>query len=311
MQQCGQRQNLCARTERYCIMMNRIDLRGSRKISHVVPPAGPRCTGEVVHHAPGSFLPFGKCSLLLTVVLAALWMSGCKPATAVQATELRPRSADYIVRRVARHQVSAHWLSGRARIDFDGEGGHERISAVIRLQRDSALMLAFRKYNVEAARVLVRPDSIFVLDRLNKQYLADDIGLLRRRFGLPFGFQELQMLLLGNPVLPGTQYEARIDSVWYVIESDGRRYDGAWWFGPDWRLRKMRLYDPLRDEELICRLDAWQPDEGGTLFSYLRTLEVFTPATGAWQVTIHFSKVTLDEPKSLKFEIPEHYTKVE
>ncbi len=266
---------------------------------------------EVARRDAGGFLPFGKCSLLLPVVLAALWMSGCKPATAVQATELKPRSADYILRRVARHQVPARWLSGRARIDFDGEGGHERINAVIRLQRDSALMLAFRKYNVEAARVLVRPDSIFVLDRLNKQYLADDIGFLRRRLGLPFGFQELQMLVLGNPVLPGTRYEARIDSVWYVLESDGRRYDGAWWFGPDWRLRKMRLYDPLRDEELIYRLDAWQPDEGGTLFSYLRTLEVFTPATGAWQVSMRFSKVTLDEPKSLKFEIPEHYTKVE
>ncbi len=258
-----------------------------------------------------NFLPFGKCSLLLAVALAALAMSGCKPAAAVQATELRPRSADYIVRRVARHQVQAHWLSGRARIDFQGQGGHERINAVIRLQRDSALMLAFRKYNVEAARVLVRPDSIFVLDRINKQYLADDIGFIRRQFGVPFGFRELQMLVLGNPVLLGTQYEARIDSLWYVLESDGRRYDGTWWFGADWRLRKMRLYDPLRDEELIYRLDAWQPDEGGTLFSYLRTLEVFTPATGAWQVEVSFSKVTLDEPKPLKFEIPAHYTKVE
>ncbi len=258
-----------------------------------------------------SFLPFGKWGRLAALCGLAAGLLGCKPAARVQRTPLKPRSAAHVVRHVARHQLQAHWLSGKARIDLRGAQGRERVHAIVRLRRDSALLLVFRKYNVEAARVLVRPDSIFVLDRLNKQYVAEDIDFIRRRFGLPFGFRELQMLLLGNPVMWGTHYAARTDSLWYVLESEGQRFDGTWWFGADWRLRKMRLYDPLRDEEFIYRLTDWRALRPGTLFPYLRTLEVFTPATGAWQLEWAFSKITIDEPKPLKFEIPTHYTRVE
>lgn len=257
------------------------------------------------------FLPFGKWIRLAAIGGLGVGLFGCKPAAQLHTTPLKQRSAAHVMRQVARHQLQAHWLSGRARVDLRGEGARGRLQAIVRLRRDSALWLAFRKYNVEAARVLVRPDSIFILDRLGKQYVAEDIGFIRRRFGLPFGFREIQMLVLGNPVMLGTRYAARTDSLWYVLESEGQRFEGAWWFGADWRLRKMRLYDPLRDQEFIYRLADWRAARSGTLFSYLRTLEVFTPATGTWQLEWAFSKVSIDEPKSLKFEIPTHYTRVE
>ncbi len=255
----------------------------------------------------------GKMQVGLFLVMVALATMGCHSATRVRRTLLKKSyTASEVLQQMGRHQLRAEWLSAKARIDWVGPEGSQQVSAIVRGRRDSVLMWVFRKYNIEVARLLLRPDSVFLIDRLNKQYLAADFAWVRRRLGLPFGFREWQMLLWGNPVFLGKTFHVRPDSTMYVLESKGQRFEGSWWCAPStWRLHKMRLYDPMRDEELIYRLERWQPMADGMLFSYFRNLEVFTPTTGFWQVTVAFSKVEVDKPKTIKFDIPKHYTQVE
>jgi hypothetical protein len=51
--------------------------------------------------------------------------------------------------------------------------------------------------------------------------------------------------------------------------------------------------------------------EGTNKFSYFRALQFISPETGTISLDLKFSKVDLNTPKSLTFDIPSHYTKVD
>jgi hypothetical protein len=46
-------------------------------------------------------------------------------------------------------------------------------------------------------------------------------------------------------------------------------------------------------------------------FPYLRTLEASSPETGEMRLSIELNEVEFNVPKSIRFEIPAHYEKVD
>ena len=56
---------------------------------------------------------------------------------------------------------------------------------------------------IEAFRAIITPDSVKVLNKLDKVYQLRSVGYLQEMSHLPFDFNTLQSIVLGNPILPG------------------------------------------------------------------------------------------------------------
>ncbi|MDX2245218.1 MAG: DUF4292 domain-containing protein [Bacteroidia bacterium] len=89
-------------------------------------------------------------------------------------------------------------ISGRAiltipKANIDGMSVQYRIF----MAKDSLIMIRVSKI-IEAARILITRDSVFVLDKINKTYIACDYQIAKEYTGLDADFSLLQDLLLGN-----------------------------------------------------------------------------------------------------------------
>ena len=66
-------------------------------------------------------------------------------------------------------------LAVTAKISADLEANtlNQSLGGTLRLQRDRQVQLSLSKYGIEGARIIFTPDSVIVLDRINKRYLKD------------------------------------------------------------------------------------------------------------------------------------------
>ncbi len=71
-------------------------------------------------------------------------------------------------------------------------------SGILRVSRDSLIWVSLRSFSVEGVRVLMNPDSVKVMDRINSCYYAEDISALKKLINVDLSFKELQSILLNE-----------------------------------------------------------------------------------------------------------------
>lgn len=106
-----------------------------------------------------------------------------------------------------KNEVDFETFSAKVKVDFQGSDGKKNdFNAFIRLKKDSVLWVSINALlGIEAFRVLITPDSVKVLNKIDKVAQWRSVTYLREITKLPFGFQELQDLIIGNPIFFNSQ----------------------------------------------------------------------------------------------------------
>lgn len=93
-------------------------------------------------------------------------------------------------------------FSAKIKIDFEDKDGKKNdFTAFIRLKKDSVLWISINALlGIEAFRVLITPDSVKVMNKLDKIIQLRSVEYLREVSHVPFTFTELQNIIIGNPV---------------------------------------------------------------------------------------------------------------
>ena len=95
--------------------------------------------------------------------------------------------------------VEFKYLSSKGKVQFEGQDNKISSAINLRISKDSAIWVSVVPgLGIEAARAIFTPDSIKILNRLQKTYIATDYRYLKRAFNIDADFVTLQALLLGN-----------------------------------------------------------------------------------------------------------------
>lgn len=78
--------------------------------------------------------------------------------------------------------------------DASADDGSKGVGGSLRMRRDAVIQLSLTKFGIEGARLVFTPDSITVLDRINKRYVRASYAELQRSLALdrPFSFAVVQ-----------------------------------------------------------------------------------------------------------------------
>ncbi|WP_338764496.1 DUF4292 domain-containing protein [Bernardetia sp. ABR2-2B] len=92
-----------------------------------------------------------------------------------------------------------NFLSTKSHLSFQNQKQELGSRIDMRLAKDSLIWLSARPaFGIEAARMLIRTDSAFLVNRLEKSYVALDIISLSKQVNFDGDFKTLQALFLGN-----------------------------------------------------------------------------------------------------------------
>ena len=212
---------------------------------------------------------------------------------------------------MVQNQVSADWLAAKAKITVRDESGVTKFSANLRWKKDSILWMNFKKVSVEGARIQITPDSIYIIDRLNKKYIVEDFNFAQREFNLPTGFDGLQSFLLGNPIFFSKELKSSIKDNQYHLAGKTDTYQTGYWLEAGTFLLKKTLVDDFRNGRILeYELGNYGKLSDDQNFSFKRNLELSSGEFGDISIKIELSKVEVNVPKIIRFEIPNYYERV-
>lgn len=245
-------------------------------------------------------------------VLSLALLSSCNPARQLEKGKLRKKSAPFLLKKMSQNQVDADWFSGKAKVAFAGDGQRLKASANILMRKDSVVWLNVKKLNIEVARVQITPDSIYLLNRLTREYAVYDLSYLQKQFNLPLGFADLQELLLGNSVMIEPDgLSAAVVNLKHQLSGQQAGVETTYALnGLSYLLEQTMVSDANKTWEV--QIDQGEHRKAGKAanFPYFRNFAVSSEATGPLSLEIKFLKIELNVPKTIKFEIPSRYTEM-
>lgn len=123
----------------------------------------------------------------------------------IAVTDPRADSLRYIHEvydRIMKNKIDYNTFSAKIKVDFEGNDGKKTdFNAFIRLNKDSVMWISIiAALGIEGFRVLITPDSVKVINKLDKIVQLRSVEYLREVANIPLTFDELQDLLIGNPV---------------------------------------------------------------------------------------------------------------
>lgn len=90
------------------------------------------------------------------------------------------------------------YLTAKGKVQATIKGDEKSANINIRMRRDSAIWISAGLLGFEGVRALLTPDSVRVVNRLDKTYFAGGYDYLTKLLNVPVSFAQAQALLLGN-----------------------------------------------------------------------------------------------------------------
>ena len=250
-------------------------------------------------------------TILTFGLLLFLWV-GCKGTSKAEGSKIKKRSAAFLQKKMLENQVNAEWLSSNVKIVYRDNSQIQKVTALVKIKKDSILWMSIRKFGLEGARVQITQDSVFLIDRLNGQYAIKDLDYIQQEFNLPSNFNMLQALFLGNPIFFTKELEAEPKTLSYYLIGDAERFKSEYWLNSStYDLKKIAFFDKDEKMNLEINLENYQILPNKQKFSYFRTLELKTPEIEHLSIDLTFSKTEINVPKNIHFEIPKRYTRID
>ena len=221
-------------------------------------------------------------------------------------TPVKKQDAAFLMDNLIQNQVNADFLSSRIKLGVEGENVmNVSLTGTLRMEKDKAIWVSLKKFGFEVARALITPDSVYVLDRLQGNNTAEDIGYVQRKMNFPANFQMLQAIVLGNPVFFTKDLDSKIDSTGYQLWSNTSNPKSSYNLnGTDMSLKQMKFDESNPQRVMTILQDNYQTGEDKRNFSYLRNIFVQSKQSGNLNLKIQFSNVEFDVPKNMPFTKP-------
>ncbi|MFM7510866.1 MAG: DUF4292 domain-containing protein [Bacteroidota bacterium] len=195
-------------------------------------------------------------------------------------------------------------------VDYeDGTGQQLNLNAQLRMYKDSVIWASITAIlGIEGLRAYITRDSVKILDKQNKIYIARSVAYLNEVTALPLDLRSLQDLLIGNPVFLDSSLHA------YSKGNGTISLQGANSF---FRLlftiaeqEKILLSTKLDDLDLTRNRTSFlgyaeYDNRNGITFSQRRNIAVSEKKK--LNVELHFKQYAFNETLSFPFSIPKNY----
>jgi hypothetical protein len=149
-----------------------------------------------------------KSYILLFVFALAALFTGCKSSKTIVSNDgnVVQKSHNQVLDDALKAEVKYKTISGKTSLELvpaNAKSGM-KVNCYIKIIRDEAIQLSIRipLVNSEAFRINMTPDSVYMIDRIGKKYVAERIKDLNKG-DIQFNYYNVQALLTNSLFVPG------------------------------------------------------------------------------------------------------------
>ncbi len=220
-------------------------------------------------------------------------------------------------------QASFDFFASRFSGTANVNNTHYDISGTIRIKKDSAIYLSLSPFlGIEIARMLITPEEVLFLNRLEGTYYQGDMDRLNRMFNTNLDFYMLQAILVGNDFAHFTsdRFSVSRDEDRLLLRNPerypitdaalGLPFQQNIWLDQDsYLIRENLLYEPRTQRSIRARYDRHNQIEQQEVPGEV-TLVITDPGNRV-ELSMRYRRTSINEPQSMEISIPERYLRME
>ncbi len=218
-----------------------------------------------------------------------------------------------IIRQLYNHimagRIDCQTFSAKVKVHYEGSDGKDyEFNAFVRMQKDKIIWISINALlGIEAFRAIITPDSVKVLNKLDKIYQLRSVSYLKEISHLPFDFKTLQAIMLGNPIyLDSNIRYYRKDAQGMSLLSVGPLYRNYLTLNNDLSIKHSILDDVDPMQARSCDISYGQYEKADTVF-FSTYRKIVASEKGRLDVEMIFNKYSFNENLNFPFTIPKNY----
>lgn len=213
--------------------------------------------------------------------------------------------------RIRANHIYFTTFSSKIKVDYkDSKQRNYDFNAFVRIQKDSVIWISvIAALGIEAFRVYITPDSVKILNRLDKEIQYRTVGYIRDLIKLPVDFYVLQDIIVGNPVFLDSanvlMYKETEGSI-SMSTADSFFKQLLTMRKDDFAILHSKLddVDATRNRTADFTYNDYA-DVGGRLFSGNRKISVAEKTR--LEIGLNIKQADFDKPLNFPFNIPKNY----
>jgi len=215
------------------------------------------------------------------------------------------------VEKLKLNYINFKTFSAKIKVDYqDSKGKNQDLTAVVRIIKDSAIWISLTAtlFNFEAYRVLIKKDSIILLNKQDKEVQYRSLDYLQEVTEIPFDYNTLQDLLIGNPVFVDSNivYYKKIDGQ-ILFSMVGVYFKNLLTLSADnYNLSHSKLDDVDITRSRTADL-TYAEYENKTGFNFSTYREITVSEKNKLDIRLYFKQYEFNKELSVSFNIPKNY----
>lgn len=261
--------------------------------------------------------------VLIICLLIAVAFTACKPKQKIvnSTSPVEKKSHKELLSDVVANQFTYRTFSARLNIGLNSGTRSLSSKANIRIVKDEAIQISVQPlFGVEMFRFYIEPDTLFLLDRMNKRYVLESIKSLKELYPVGFDYFTLQSLFTNALFVSGKKdvdvardanvFQYEYSEQCYRIEARdvASGIDYSFILNGDDRITFTHLMRPDKQQYL-----QWEYRDfvllNNAIFPHKMNM-AFSSDSREINTELSFSNVVINEPVSLSFNVPSNYSKV-
>ncbi len=247
----------------------------------------------------------------------------CKSKQETGSVTMTQRDDKELVSAVLNNTIEYNKFSARLNVDLKPGLKNKGISAPasLRIIKGKALMLSFQIpiLNAELFRMVITPDSILLVDRKNKMYVAETISDIRNVANFAFEYQNLEALFTNQLFVAGKTEITPADYKLFQIKQDQYtalfsskdRQGVGYTFTSDYtdKIRKTEIESSNKSTRMTWAYDEFVLLQNDRIFPVKMNMVLNLPSDEAG-MDLSYSKIDLNGDFSIEFKIPTNYKRI-
>ncbi len=207
--------------------------------------------------------------------------------------------------------IDFNTFAAQMKIDYsDSRDKKYDVNAFIRMKKDSIIWISINAIlGIEAFRVMITPDTVSVLDKINKTIQYHSFEYLREMTSLPVDFSTLQDLIIGNPVFLDSNIVAYTENETITsLTAVGSLFKNfaSFYNHPDFLLQRSKLDDVDVTKSRTADLSYQDYEQNGQRkFSTKRKISI--AYKNKLDIALEFKKIEFGSIQNYPFSVPSKY----
>ncbi|PIQ20009.1 MAG: hypothetical protein COW65_17435 [Cytophagales bacterium CG18_big_fil_WC_8_21_14_2_50_42_9] len=211
--------------------------------------------------------------------------------------------------------LNFQYFSAKGKMQLEEKNSKVSSGVTVRMLRDSVIWISVVPgFGIEAARLKITTDSVYMLNRLQHNYFAGDYTLIKDKFKVDVNFKLVQAILLGNylPSATGNEKKLADAPLQHLRQEQENLLIDQFLDASTSKLKKLTIKDQQTKNSI--NVDYAQFEQVNDQPFAKNSLIVVQQSQGEKNagaiVSIEYNKVNLDEEVlDFPFSVPSGYTR--